>query len=212
MLSKFTGLEWNGSEYDGFTLLVQGDPRDVSADRFKLEVYDPPGRGLNTELAKPTNTFKLTMPLVSAGLYQDREELVQDDTAQEVVKKSLIVTMQRVKDLEEGANKKEFVLGFKNGISLKLTDKPFIPRNEAADELVIKPFHPVAFYDTGHKDYDEEGNEIGALQNMSTYVSWRLCDVSSKRKLTDDAKKGPAGASGVAAALAARRKKAKSSG
>lgn len=210
MLSQFTGLEWDRSEYDGFTILVQGDPRDISADRFKLEVWDPPYRDPNTELAKPSALFKMTMPLVGAGLWRDRAELVQDDTAHDVVKKSLIVTMQKVKDLPEEENKKTFVIGFKGGQTLKLTDRPFIPGNEPADSLVIKPFHPIAFYDTGHKDVDEEGNELeDNLTNMGTYVSWRLCNVGSKRKMRDDAKKGPAGASGVASAIAARRKKAK---
>jgi len=204
MLSKFTGYQYNGSEYDGLTILLQGDPRDVSADRFKLEVFNPPDRAVDNPMSKPCNKFLLTMPLVPASMWMDRDELVGDETAHQAVKNGLLVTMQSVKDLPEGSNKKEFVIGIKNGERMKLTDVPFIPADEPVDSSVIKPFHPVTFYETGLDD-----GPNNPIMNMGTFVSWRLCDIGSKRKMEDDAKKGPSGKAGMAAALAARRKRAK---
>ena len=184
--------------YDGIDIRVTGDPRDVGKDRFVLEAK---GR-------KPTNSFVLSKPAISATHWMDREDYEDEDTPEEV-KVGYKITMKSYRDAPEEQKKRKYDLivpDRDDGRAPALTDTPFVPNNKKTDTLVIHAAHQVALYDTGNTvpdDYEEDQEIV--LENIATTLSWRLIDLNSERPIDDD--EGERGQSEIQKKLAAKRRR-----
>jgi hypothetical protein len=65
-VKRFKAYRYQGSDFNGVQIQVHGDSRDCKNDGFKLEAT----------AAKPTNKFKLTVPLWPAPFYKDHKKLL----------------------------------------------------------------------------------------------------------------------------------------
>ena len=145
-VKKFRAYRHQGNDYDGVQIQVHGDSRDLNNDCFKLEAM----------AAKPTNKFKLTVPLMPSSFWRDQKRLKEQLTPQCIYDGNL-ASNTKFKKIIAGQRVKTMVLLFPE--DMMLTDKSFIDDKEAKDELEIKEFHTACFAKTGQNEIDENGGE-----------------------------------------------------
>jgi len=196
VVKKFRGYCYHGSDYDGVQIQVHGDSRDINNDCFKLEAM----------AAKPTNKFKLTVPLLASSFWRDQKRL-KEQLEPQCIYDGNMATNTKFKKIIVGQRVKTMVLVFPE--DMMLTDKCFTEEKEKPnDELEIKEFHTACFAKTGQSEVDDngvartdEGGDTVPIINMVNTICWRLINTASIDEI-EGSTKAKKGAAGIAAALA----------
>ena len=194
-VKKFKAYRYQGSDFNGVQIQVHGDSRDCKNDGFKLEAM----------AAKPTNKFKLTVPLWPAPFYKDHKKL-EEQLEHQSIKDGNLGANTKYKKVHASQRCRHMILVFPE--EMMLTDKAFIAKEKPTDELEIKEFHTACFARTGQNEVDEDAKEKEdergkaiPIINMVNTVCWRLINTASQDDI-EGSEKVKKGASGIAAALA----------
>ena len=174
--NQFWGKVVSDNKYDGWELSVVGDPRDFMDDLYSLEAIEKPG-----------NRFIFKKPFVEGPHWRDIDIFIkQQDEA--VLIEGRKVALNQFMKLSQEEKQDSYEVVFPEG--MKLSDKLFLQAGEETDELVVASKLIAGKYKLAEVKKKDQTVDV---KNRSSILTWRLCDIATKRNAgTDENKKSKA--------------------
>ena len=174
--NQFWGKVVSDNKYDGWELSVVGDPRDFMDDLYQLEAVEKPG-----------NRFIFKKPYVDGPHWRDMDIYIKQQREYVLVEGRKVALNQFMK-LSKEEKQASYEVVFPEG--MKLSDKLFLTTDQDTDELVVDSKLIAGKYKLAEKKVKDQTVDI---KNRCTILTWRLCDIATKRNAgTDENKKSKA--------------------